>query len=193
MNITQTFGTAWSWIQLLQTGFAQPATYPLATEPAIQSFRLYPSLKQSDQTEINKTIVRRFYEEVFNQRNFDVVDELLDEAYINHDPTPMAPKDRASMKQFAQRITVAFPKHHYQIEDLVAEGDKVVMRCTLTAIPHGFFPGCLEMTLIDSLICQQQMHILRMCGGKLIEHWVIRDDLTMMQQLGVIPDLSHAL
>jgi predicted ester cyclase len=190
MNITQTFGTAWSWIQLLQTGFAQPATYPLAAEPAVRSFCLYPSMKQSDQTEINKAIVRRFYEEVFNQRNFDAIDQLLDDAYINHDPTSLAASDRASMKQFSRRMAVAFPNHQYQIEDMVAEGDKVVVRCTLTARPNGYFPGCLEMRLQDTSICQRQIHILRLQGGKLIEHWMLRDDLSMMQQLDIIPVLS---
>jgi predicted ester cyclase len=62
-----------------------------------------------------------------------------------------------------------------------------VMRCTLTATHQGLFPGFLEMPPTGKSICQRQIHILRIQDGKVAEHWVIRDDLTMMQQLGLIP------
>jgi steroid delta-isomerase-like uncharacterized protein len=137
--------------------------------------------------EANKAIVRRFYEEVFNQRNIDAIDELVHAEFFNYDPTPAASRDPESMKQFIKTITQAFPDHHHAIEDLIAEGDKVVMRCTLTATHQGQFPGFLEMPPTGKAICQRQIHILRVRDGKLAEHWVVRDDLTMMQQLGVIP------
>jgi steroid delta-isomerase-like uncharacterized protein len=138
-------------------------------------------------TEANKAIVRRFYEEVFNQRNVNAIDELVQTEFINNDPTPVAARDPESMKQFIKTLTQAFPDHHHAIEDLIAEGDKVVMRCTLTATHRGQFPGFLEMPPTGKAICQRQIHILRVQEGKLAEHWVVRDDLTMMQQLGVIP------
>lgn len=137
--------------------------------------------------EANKAIVRRFYEEVFNQRNVNAIDELVQTEFINNDPTPVAARDPESMKQFIKTLTQAFPDHHHAIEDLIAEGDKVVMRCTLTATHRGQFPGFLEMPPTGKAICQRQIHILRVQEGKLAEHWVVRDDLTMMQQLGVIP------
>jgi steroid delta-isomerase-like uncharacterized protein len=138
-------------------------------------------------TESNKVIVRRFYEEVFNQRNVDAIDELIGAEFINNDPTPVAARDRESMKQFIKTLTKAFPDHHHAIEDLIAEVDKVVMRCTLTATHKGQFPGFLEMPPTGKSICQRQIHILRVQDGKLVEHWVVRDDLAMMQQLGLIP------
>jgi len=138
-------------------------------------------------TEANKEIVRRFYEQVFNQRNVKAIDELVDPEFLNHDPTPVASRDPESMKQFIHTLTQAFPDHHHAIKDLIAEGDKVVMRCTLTATHQGLFPGFLEMPPTGKSICQRQIHILRVQDGKVAEHWVIRDDLTMMQQLGLIP------
>jgi steroid delta-isomerase-like uncharacterized protein len=140
--------------------------------------------------EANKAIVRRFYEEVFNQRNVDSIYELVQAEFVNHDPTPVASRDPESMKQFIKTLTQAFPDHHHAIEDLIAEGDKVVMRCTLTATHQGQFPGFLEMPPTGKAICQRQIHILRVQEGNLAEHWVVRDDLTMMQQLGVIPRQS---
>lgn len=137
--------------------------------------------------EANKAIVRRFYEEVFNQRNVNAIDELVQAEFINNDPTPVAARDPESMKQFIKTLTQAFPDHHHAIEDLIAEGDKVVMRCMLTATHQGLFPGFLEMPPTGKSICQRQIHILRIQDGKVVEHWVIRDDLAMMQQLGLIP------
>jgi steroid delta-isomerase-like uncharacterized protein len=138
-------------------------------------------------TTINKAIVRRFYEEVFNQRNVDAIDELVHPEFTNHDPTPVASRDPESMKQFIHTMTQAFPDHHHEIEDLIAEGDKVVMRCILTATHQDQFPGFLEMPPTGKSICQRQIHILRVQDGKVAEHRVVRDDLTMMQQLGVMP------
>lgn len=137
-------------------------------------------------TDSNKAIVQRFYEEVFNQRKIDAIDELMAAQFINHDPTPVAARDRASMKQFIQTLTAAFPNHHHQIEDLIAEGDKVVVRCTLTATHKGQFPGFMELPPTGRLICQRQIHILRVQDQQLAEHWVVRDDLAMMQQLGAV-------
>lgn len=138
-------------------------------------------------TTTNKEIVRRFYEEVFNQRNVDAIDELVHPEFTNHDPTPVASRDPESMKQFIHTITQAFPDHHHAIEDLIAEGDKVVMRCTLTGTHQGVFPGFLDMPPTGKSICQRQIHILRVRDGKVAEHRVVRDDLAMMQQLGLIP------
>jgi steroid delta-isomerase-like uncharacterized protein len=143
-------------------------------------------------TTANKEIVRRFYEEVFNQRNVDAIDELVHPEFTNHDPTPVASRDPESMKQFIHTMTQAFPDHHHAIEDLIAEGDKVVMRCTLTATHQGLFPGFLEMPPTGKSICQRQIHILRVQDGKVSEHRVVRDDLTMMQQLGLIPQPEMA-
>lgn len=139
-------------------------------------------------TESNKAIVQRFYEEVFNQRNVEMIDELVSTEFVNHDPTAVASRDPESMKQFIKTLTEAFPDHHHHIEDLIAERDKVVMRCTLTATHAGQFPGFLDMPPTGKAICQRQIHILRVYNDQLIEHWVVRDDLTMMHQLGLIPN-----
>ena len=62
-------------------------------------------------TTANKAIVCRFYEEVFNQRNVDAIDELVHAEFINNDLTPAASRDIPSMKQFIKTITQAFPEH----------------------------------------------------------------------------------
>jgi predicted ester cyclase len=136
--------------------------------------------------ETNKAIVRRFYEEVFNQRQLDSIDQLMAAAFINHDPTPVAARNPASMKQFIKTLTAAFPDHHHQIQDLIAEGEQVVMRCTLTGTHQGVFPGFLEVPPTGRRFEQRQIHILRVQNSQLTEHFVVRDDLSMMLQLGII-------
>ena len=137
-------------------------------------------------TETNKAIVRRFYEEVFNRRNVELIDELIHEPFINHDLTPVSARDRASLKQFIVTLTAAFPNHHHQILDLIAAGDKVVMRCMFIGKHQGIFPGMLKDLPTHRTICQQQIHILRIQDNQIAEHWVVRDDLAMMVQLGMI-------
>jgi predicted ester cyclase len=144
-------------------------------------------------TETNKAIVRRFYEEVFNRRKVELIDELIHEPFINNDLTPVSARDRASLKQFIVTLTAAFPNHHHQILDLIAEGDKVVMRCMFTGKHQGIFPGLLEDLPTHRTTCQQQIHILRIQDNQIAEHWVVRDDLAMMVQLGVIPAPGDAL
>ena len=85
-------------------------------------------------TTANKATVRRFYEEVFNQRNVDAfaerslweIDELVHLEFFNNDPTPAASRDPESMKQFIHTLTQAFPDHHHSIEDHKND----------TAVPH---------------------------------------------------------
>ena len=139
--------------------------------------------------EVNKAIVRRLYEEVFNKRNLAVADELLTETSLNHDdPHGGGRVGPESLKGVVQMLTAAFPDFHMIIEDLVAEGDKVVVRITASGTHQGAFMG---MAPTSKRFTQQQMHLIRVVDGKVTENWNVRDDLGMMQQLGVIPAPEH--
>ncbi|UFP96175.1 ester cyclase [Gloeobacter morelensis MG652769] len=134
--------------------------------------------------EANKALVRKFYEEVFNRRNLALADELVTPDGINHATPPGVPSVGPSGIRFVvSMLTEGFPDHHHAIEDLFAEGDKVAMRCTFSGTHTG---GILGLPPTGRAFRQQQMHILRIEGGKLAEHWAVRDDLALMQQLGAI-------
>ena len=139
--------------------------------------------------EANKAIVRRLFEEVFNKRNLAVADELLTETSLNHDDPHgggrVGPK---SLKGVVQMLTAAFPDFHMIIEDLVAEGDKVVIRVTASGTHQGAYMGIAPT---GKRFTQQQMHLVRVVDGKVTENWNVRDDLGMLQQLGVIPVPGH--
>jgi predicted ester cyclase len=135
--------------------------------------------------EQNKTIARRIPEEVFNQGNLDVTDELFAPDYIEHAEFPPGfPSSLPGLKQFVALVRAAFPDFRYTIEDEIAEGDKVVARLTASGTQKGDFLG---IPPTGKQATWTEIHICRMADGKLVEHWVEVDNLSMLQQLGVAP------
>jgi predicted ester cyclase len=93
------------------------------------------------------------------------------------------------MKGTVRMVTAAFPDNRHEVEEIIAEDDRVVLRCTLTGTHEGTFMGIpptgrkIEVT---------EIHIYRLKGGKAVDHRVGRDDLGAMRQLGVIADAVPA-
>jgi steroid delta-isomerase-like uncharacterized protein len=134
--------------------------------------------------EANKALVRRLFEEVFNKRNLAVADELLSPESLNHDdPHEVGRVGSGALKGAVQMLAAAFPDFHMTIEDLVAEGDKVVARVTASGTHQGAFMGIAPT---GKRFTEAQMHLVRVVDGKVIEHWDVRDDLDMLQQLGAM-------
>jgi steroid delta-isomerase-like uncharacterized protein len=136
-------------------------------------------------TEQNKAVVRRLVEEVFNQGNLSMIDELIAPDFVEHEELPPGiPPGREAPKQMFAMLQSAFPDFKATIDDLVAEGDKIVIRQTWTGTQKGEFMGIpptgkrVSIGVID---------ILRLADGKMAEHWGIMDSMAMMQQLGAIP------
>lgn len=137
--------------------------------------------------EENKQIVRRIYDELWNERKLEVADEVIAaEGYVNYDtglsPVPASPEH---MKQTVRMVTAAFPDNHHEVEDVIAEGDRVVARVALTGTHEGEFMG---IPPTGRKIAVNEIHVYRLENGKAVEHRVGRDDLGAMRQLGVIPD-----
>jgi predicted ester cyclase len=134
-------------------------------------------------TEQNKQVVRRFYEEI-DKGNLNAMDELVAEDYIDHSPPPfpVAP-GRAGVKEAFELFWTATPGYH-QIEDQVAEGDKVVTRLLCIGKHDGDLPG-IPRTGNDMRMTAVVIH--RIVDGKLVEKWSDKDVLGMLQQLEVIP------
>jgi len=135
-------------------------------------------------TEVNKASMRRFYDEVFNKKNRAAIDEFIDPTQVDHAAPPGTPGGLEGAKHTVTMYLTAFPDLHFTVEDLIAEGDKVVARLTVRGTQLGAFMGTpptgkqATSTAID---------INRMAGGKSVEHWLNMDTLGLLQQLGVIP------
>ena len=134
--------------------------------------------------EENKAVIRRFIEEVFNQRNVDAVDTFMASDYVDHVVPPGVPPTRAGFKQFISLFLTAFPDFHYTIEDEIAEGDTIVNRLTARGTQQGELQG---IPATGKQATWSEIHIGRMASGQLVEHWGTIDQLGMLQQLGVIP------
>jgi steroid delta-isomerase-like uncharacterized protein len=138
----------------------------------------------SSTEEENKAQYRRTLEEVFNQGNFALVDDLVAPDFLNHEVPPgMNNRGPESTRQVATMLRTAFPDLHFTIVELVAEGDTVAGRVTMSGTHLGPFQG---IPPTGRSFQQAHMHFVRFRGGKAIEHQAVRDDLGMMRQLGVI-------
>ncbi|HET8853617.1 MAG TPA: ester cyclase [Ktedonobacteraceae bacterium] len=144
----------------------------------------------STSEEENKAQYRRTFEEVFNRGNLAIVDDLVAPDFLNHEVPPgMNNRGPDSTRQIVTMLRTAFPDLHVTIEELVAEGDTIAGRVTMSGTHLGPFQG---MAPTGRSFEQAQMHFVRFRDGKGIEHRAVRDDLGMMRQLGVIPAPANA-
>lgn len=137
----------------------------------------------------NKAVVRRYYDEVLNQRNVDLLDDLAVEDYVEHDPFPGQGNGLGDLKARVTGLCAAFNPMHFTIEDVIAEGDRVVVRWTNAGTHSGGFMG-IPATGKDFGIAGIDIHAVR--SGKLAEHWHVVDQLAQMQQLGLLPQPEPA-
>ncbi len=137
-------------------------------------------------TEENKNIMARTTEEIFNKGNLDVVDETHDKDFVGHTSSDEM-KGPESVKQFASQYRNAFPDLKITNEDMIAEGDMVVSRQTVTGTHKGEFQGIAPT---GKKITVTSILIVRIVNGKIVETWMNMDSLGFMQQLGIIPPPS---
>jgi len=133
----------------------------------------------------NKALVRRYLEDAWNKHNPAVVDEIYAANYVDRSPDiPGIPHTRDGLKQFMGMYLRAFPDANITIDDQLVEGDRVVTRWT----GHGTQTGeLMEMPPSGKTVAVPGVQIDRLSGGKIVEGWVLFDQLGMLQQLGAIP------
>jgi steroid delta-isomerase-like uncharacterized protein len=138
-------------------------------------------------TEANKALVRRMIEEGWNKHNLALLDELYADC-VYYNPATGEIKGEA-LKQFLASMLVAFPDIRFTIEDLVAEGDKVVTRWSCTGTHRGEFMG---LAPTGKQLTPSALDIFRIVEGKVVEERVEFDTLRFFQQLGALPPLAKA-
>ena len=141
-------------------------------------------MSHQSETERNKAVIRRFVEEVQNQKNWDAFDELNSSDFVNLSAPPGVPNDKEGGKMFLGAFINAFPDSYVAIEDMIAEGDQVVTKKTFTGTHTGEFSG---IPPTGNRVSIQYVDIMRVRDGQIVEHWLSMDQLSFMQQLGVVP------
>lgn len=136
-------------------------------------------------TEQNKALARQMIEEIFNRGDLSRVDEFLAPDFVEREELPPGvPPGREGVKQLTAMLRSAFPDFKATIDDLVAEGDKVVILQTWRGTHRGEFMG---IPPTGRSVSFQVIDTMRIAGGKIVEHWGLMDSMGLMQQLGAIP------
>lgn len=133
--------------------------------------------------EENKAIAQRAVEAI-NAGDFALLESLVAPDGADHAVPPGMPPTRDSAIQFLTMFRAAFPDLHYTLEDVIAEGDRVVQRATASGTMKGEFLG---MPATGKSATWSEIHIVRVKDGKIVEHWASVDQLGMLQQLGLAP------
>ena len=137
--------------------------------------------------EENKALVRRFFEAVNEVRGNpsrmqDLIGEFVAPEHIAHSPQGDTKVNQTS--QMWCMLAIAFPDLNERIDDIVAEGNKVVVRLVVTGTHKGDFN---RMPPSGKQVHFGEVSIMRVANGKIMEEWDFPDMLTLMQQLGAIP------
>lgn len=132
----------------------------------------------------NKTVMRRFAQEIVSGGDFSVFDQLISPAYVEYTPSPGVSPDREGFRQDLVALRTAFPDLRTEEVAVLAEDDRVVYHGSLSGTHSGPFMG---MPPTEKRFRIAEMHIVRVVDGQFREHWGVFDALGMMQQLGAIP------
>ncbi len=125
----------------------------------------------------NKALVRRFITEIFEQGRVEAIDELCAPDFIGH---TWGNADRAGLKQAMARVATALADAHFEIDDMIAEEDRVAVRLTATARQVGEFMGVPPSGRSYTI---GEIHIFRLRDGKVSEHWHEFDRTGLIKQL----------
>jgi steroid delta-isomerase-like uncharacterized protein len=129
-----------------------------------------------------KRLYMRLATEVLNGKNLDVVDELIARDFVEHVAGEARQTGAEGFKAARRRRNAVFPDWGVVVEDLIAEGDKVVVRATGRGTHRGEFMG---IPPTGRQVTVTWIAIYRVAGGKLAEHWQNIDELGLLKQLGV--------
>lgn len=132
----------------------------------------------------NEATMRRTYE-LLSEGDVDGFGQLLSDEFVEHEELPGLSPGKDGVLELFRAYGVAFPDLRMEVLDLLASGDKTVARVKATGTQEGEFMGlppsgrAVEVQLID---------IMRFEDGLVVEHWGVMDMLSMLQQLGAVPD-----
>jgi predicted ester cyclase len=133
-------------------------------------------------SEQNKTLTRRFYEEVINKKNLNAIDELCSPGVVDHNPLPGQAPGAQGLKEVFKQFLQAFPDMTATVQEMVAERDLVVTRLTCQGTHKGSFMNAAPTGRKATFTA---LDMVRVKDGKATEVWHQGDDLVVLMELGV--------
>ena len=139
----------------------------------------------------NKAIVRRLYEEVWNKRRLDVVEELISPSHALNDPIVSGSQTGPELyKRRVVEFTASFPDLGFTIEDMIAEKGKVVVCWTISGTHKGEFT---DIPATGKKVSLEGITIHHITNGKILDSYARWDALGLMRKLADVPPLSHPI
>ena len=161
----------------------------IVSESLIMGERSKAEFAAARALEGNKTIVRRFYDEIWNEGNMDTADEIIAADFIDG----FTGNDGVdSLKEIVTILRAAYPDLNVEYEDMVAEGDVVVVRVKATGTYGGGAPeflGILDSAIGKNVVVFSGVDYARIEDGQMAEGWGVHDELLSLKELGyeVVP------
>ena len=135
----------------------------------------------------SEAVIRRMFDEIVNKGNLDLVDELYDADFRTS--TPQGELDRDGFREYVRQWRVAFPDVHCTVDDVVENGDRIAWAVRATGTHTGDFMGIAPT---GRKVDFDSLNIATLRDGTIWRHHVVMDTLTMMTQLGVVPEPAGA-
>ena len=134
--------------------------------------------------ERNKAIARRSWEEIFPACDVEALAQVVDPDVVSRGRRPDEPTGFEGVKRTMLWLASVFSDQRWDVHDVIGEGDVVATRVT----HHGRHTGeLMGIPPTGREVAYQYVHFFRFRDGRVVEQWSVRDDMTLMRQLGVVP------
>lgn len=138
----------------------------------------------------NKDITRRFYHDVFDKGDMGALERVLAPDIVEHESTPGGhPPTREGIKANIQELRAAFPDIRAEVQEELADGDRVIARVRLTGTHEG---PLMDLKPTGRKVSFETIDIIRFRNGKAVEHWGVTDNAGLLMQLGALPGPATA-
>jgi steroid delta-isomerase-like uncharacterized protein len=131
-------------------------------------------------------LIKRFYDEALGRGNTDLIDELTTDDFVDHSPSlPGAPPGKEGVVFFIKTMREAFPDLEATVGPSLEQGDLAAARTMIKGTHKGEFLG---VAASDKSFEFESIDIIRVKDGKCVEHWGVGDVMSLMEQIGAIPE-----
>jgi steroid delta-isomerase-like uncharacterized protein len=139
----------------------------------------------SQSTVLDRNVERciRAQTELFGAGRVELADELVTRDCVDHSAPRDVPAGPDGIRAVVSWMHGTFGELHYEVEDAFGSGDRVALRCTVTGVLNGALAGHPPN---GRRFETAQIHVFRLEGNRIAEHWGVRDDVTMLRQLGLL-------
>jgi len=134
-----------------------------------------------------RELARRINEEVIGQGKYELIDELVADDFIEHEEMPGLPAGKDSLRAFTETFRAAFPDLQVETLATIVEGDEVWIHSELTGTHKGELMGIAPT---GKKVSVKMIDRVRTRDGKAVEHWGVSDQLALMTQIGVVPEMG---